>query len=98
MASFFEHPVQSLYAFIRHYKALCRVYHSEFTHFIGVCDPLYEIITILIWRHDDIGVLQESPQFVGGSQLREVYALYVAPCEFTSDTVQIGILRKFKLI
>ena len=29
VASLFEHPVQSLYVLIRHYKALCRVYHSN---------------------------------------------------------------------
>ena len=67
--------VQSLYVLFRHYKALCRVCHSKFTHFIGVCDPVYQTVTIHIWGHDDIGVSMGSSQFVGDSQLREVYAL-----------------------
>ena len=37
---------------------------------------MYETVTIHIWGHDDIGVLQESPQFVGDSQLREVYSCF----------------------
>lgn len=75
VASFFEHPVQSLYILVMHYKALCRVYHSKFTYFIGVCDPVYETVTIHVWGRDDVRVLQQSPQFVGDSQLREVCAL-----------------------
>jgi hypothetical protein len=53
---------------------LCRVYHSKFTHFIGLCDPVYEKVAVDIWGHDDAGVLQESPHFVGESQVGEVYA------------------------
>jgi len=75
-----------------------KFYHSALTHLIGVCDPVYETVIIHVWGYDDIGVLQESPHFVGVSKLVEAYALKFALSEFTSDTVQISILRKFKLI
>jgi hypothetical protein len=81
VASLFEHLVQSLYVLIRHYKALCIVYHSKLIHFIDVCvcDPVYETVAIHIWGHDDIGVMQESPHFVSDSQVEVLYILESNP-------------------
>jgi hypothetical protein len=74
VASLFEHPVQSLYVLTGHSTALWRVHHSEL-HCIGVCDPMYETVTIRIWGHDDMGVMQESPHIEGDGQLGEACAL-----------------------
>jgi hypothetical protein len=61
VASLSEHSMHSLHVLIRHYKALCRAYHSKLTHFIGVCYPVYETVAIHIWGLDDIGIMQELP-------------------------------------
>ena len=55
----------------RHY----RVYHSKLTHFIGICDPVYDTVIIHIWGHNDLGVMQESPHLVRDSQIGEACAL-----------------------